>query len=66
MLAITYSVALIGVEAEVITIEVNSGVRGKHRYIRIGLPDSVVKKKVPNKPNALPTSHSLNNNAMHT
>ena len=44
MLAITYSVALIGVEAEVITIEVNSGERGELRYVLVGLPDSAVKE----------------------
>ena len=31
MLAVTYSVALIGVQAEAITIEVNSGERGELR-----------------------------------
>lgn len=44
MLAVTYSVALIGVQAEVITIEVNSGERGELRYILVGLPDSAVKE----------------------
>jgi magnesium chelatase family protein len=44
MLAITYSVALIGVQAEVITIEVNSGERGELRYVLVGLPDSAVKE----------------------
>ena len=44
MLAVTYSVALIGVQAEVITVEVNSGERGELRYILVGLPDSAVKE----------------------
>lgn len=44
MLAVTYSVALIGVQAEVITIEVNSGERGELRYLLVGLPDSAVKE----------------------
>jgi hypothetical protein len=35
MLAVTYLVALIGVQAEVITIEVNSGERGELRYILV-------------------------------
>ena len=44
MLAVTYSVTLIGVKAETITIEVNSGERGELRYILVGLPDSAVKE----------------------
>lgn len=40
MLAVTNSGALIGVQAEAITIEVNSGERGELRYILVGLPDS--------------------------
>ena len=44
MLAVTYSVAPIGVQAAVITIEVNSGKRGELRYILVGLPDSAVKE----------------------
>ena len=50
MLAVTYSVALIGVQAEVITIEVNSGERGELRYILVGLLDSAVKESQVNKP----------------
>jgi predicted ATPase with chaperone activity len=44
MLAVTNSGALIGVQAEAITIEVNSGERGELRYILVGLPDSAVKE----------------------
>lgn len=44
MLAVTYSGALIGVQAEAITIEVNSGERGELKYILVGLPDSAVKE----------------------
>ena len=44
MLAVTHSIALIGVQAEAITIEVNSGERGELRYILVGLPDSAVKE----------------------
>ena len=46
MLAVTYSVALIGVQAEAITIEVISGERGELRYILVGLPDSAVKESI--------------------
>lgn len=44
MLATTHSGALIGVEAEAITVEVNSGEQGELRYILVGLPDSAVKE----------------------
>lgn len=44
MLAVTHSVALIGVQTEAITIEVNSSERGELRYILVGLPDSAVKE----------------------
>lgn len=44
MLATTHSGALIRVEAEAITAEVNSGQRGELKYILVGLPDSAVKE----------------------
>lgn len=44
MLAVTNSGALIGVQAQAITIEVNSGERGELKYILAGLPDSAVKE----------------------
>jgi magnesium chelatase family protein len=44
MLAVTNSGALIGVQAQAITIEVNSGERGELKYILVGLPDSAVKE----------------------
>lgn len=44
MLAITHSGALIGVKAEPITVEVNSGEQGELKYILVGLPDSAVKE----------------------
>ena len=44
MLAVTNSGALIGVQAQAITIEVNSGERGELNYILVGLPDSAVKE----------------------
>ena len=44
MLTTTHSGALIGVEAEAITVEVNSGQRGELKYILVGLPDSAVKE----------------------
>lgn len=44
MLAVTHSGALLGVTAEPITVEVNSGERGELKYILVGLPDSAVKE----------------------
>lgn len=44
MLATTYSGALIGVKAEAITVEVNSGEHGELKYVLVGLPDSAVKE----------------------
>ena len=44
MLAITQSGALLGVVAQSVTVEVNSGERGELKYILVGLPDSAVKE----------------------
>ena len=44
MLALTQSGALLGVVAQSVTVEVNSGERGELKYILVGLPDSAVKE----------------------
>lgn len=44
MLAVTHSGALLGITAEPITVEVNSGERGELKYILVGLPDSAVRE----------------------
>lgn len=50
MLAKTYASAVIGVDAQTITVEVNAGgnvIAGKQFYFLVGLPDSVVKESFP-------------------
>ena len=47
MLVKTYASAVTGVEAQTITVEVNTGgqpIAGKHFYNLVGLPDNVVKE----------------------
>ena len=44
MLAITQSAALVGVEAHLVQVEVNTGEAGELRFILVGLPDTAVKE----------------------
>lgn len=44
MLSITESAALVGVEAHLVQIEVNTGEAGELRFILVGLPDAAVKE----------------------
>jgi magnesium chelatase family protein len=44
MLAVTESAALIGVEAQAVHVEVNTGETGELRFILVGLPDAAVKE----------------------
>ena len=44
MLAITQSAALLGVEAQPIHVEVNTGEAGELKLILVGLPDAAVKE----------------------
>ena len=44
MLAVTESAALIGVEAQAVQVEVNTGETGELRFILVGLPDAAVKE----------------------
>ena len=44
MLSITLSAALIGVEAHLVQVEVNTGEAGEPRLILVGLPDAAVKE----------------------
>ena len=44
MLAITQSAALVGVEAHLVQVEVNTGEAGELRFILVGLPDAAVKE----------------------
>jgi magnesium chelatase family protein len=44
MLGITYSAALLGVEAQPVQVEVNTGEVGELKFILVGLPDAAVKE----------------------
>ena len=44
MLAITLSAALVGVEAHLVQVEVNTGEAGELKFILVGLPDTAVKE----------------------
>ena len=44
MLAITQSAALVGVDAHLVQVEVNSGETGELKFILVGLPDTAVKE----------------------
>ncbi|MGC6423575.1 MAG: YifB family Mg chelatase-like AAA ATPase [Lentimonas sp.] len=44
MLAITHSAALLGVEAQPVQVEVNTGEYGELKFILVGLPDAAVKE----------------------
>ena len=44
MLAITQSAALVGVEANSVQVEVNTGEAGELKFILVGLPDAAVKE----------------------
>jgi len=44
MLAVTQSAALVGVEAHLVQVEVNTGEAGELRFILVGLPDAAVKE----------------------
>ena len=44
MLAITQSAALVGVDAHLVQVEVNTGETGELKFILVGLPDAAVKE----------------------
>lgn len=44
MLAVTQSAALVGVEAHLVQVEVNTGEVGELKFILVGLPDAAVKE----------------------
>ncbi|MGC6506663.1 MAG: YifB family Mg chelatase-like AAA ATPase [Coraliomargaritaceae bacterium] len=44
MLGITHSAALVGIEAEPVQVEVNTGESGELKFILVGLPDAAVKE----------------------
>lgn len=46
MLAVTYSGAILGVEAFPVTVEANSGEKGEPRCVLVGLPDTAVKESM--------------------
>ena len=44
MLAITQSAALVGVDAHLVQVEVNTGETGEPKFVLVGLPDAAVKE----------------------
>ena len=46
MLAVTYSGAILGVEAFPVAVEANSGEKGEPRCVLVGLPDTAVKESM--------------------
>ena len=44
MLGMTHSAALVGIEAEPVQVEVNTGESGELKFILVGLPDAAVKE----------------------
>lgn len=44
MLGLSHSAALLGVEAQPVQVEVNSGESGEARFVLVGLPDTAVKE----------------------